>query len=32
VDCHDYAPISYGRVKQIMGTKQYVPVDHHTGR
>jgi calcineurin-like phosphoesterase family protein len=32
VDCHDYAPISYRRVKELMGAKQYVPVDHHKGR
>ena len=32
VDCHDYAPISYARVKQIMAAKRFVPVDHHTGR
>ena len=32
VDCHDYAPISYARVTEIMATKQFVPVDHHTGR
>lgn len=31
VDCHDYAPISYARVKEIMAGKRFVPVDHHTG-
>lgn len=29
VDCHDYAPISYARVKEMMATKRFVPVDHH---
>lgn len=32
VDCHDYAPISYARVKSIMATKRFVPVDHHGNR
>ncbi len=32
VDCHDYTPISYARVKEIMAGKTFVPVDHHTGR
>ncbi len=27
---HDYRPISYARVKEIMATKQWKPVDHHT--
>jgi len=29
VDCHDYAPISYNQVKQIMARKSFFPVDHH---
>lgn len=29
VDCHDYAPISYSRVKEIMASKRFVPIDHH---
>jgi len=29
VDCHDYKPISYQRVKEIMATKSFQPVDHH---
>jgi len=29
VDCHNYTPISYEEVKQIMSTKTYVPIDHH---
>jgi calcineurin-like phosphoesterase family protein len=29
VDCHDYKPISYSRVKEIMATKSFQPVDHH---
>jgi calcineurin-like phosphoesterase family protein len=32
VDCHDYHPISYTRVKEIMALKQYAPVDHHGRR
>jgi calcineurin-like phosphoesterase family protein len=32
VDCHGFAPVSYTRVKEIMAAKQFVPVDHHTGR
>lgn len=31
VDCHDYKPISYARVKEIMATKTFKPIDHHTG-
>ena len=29
VDCHDYKPISYNRVKEIMATKTFTPIDHH---
>lgn len=29
VDCHDYKPISYNRVKEIMATKTFKPIDHH---
>jgi calcineurin-like phosphoesterase family protein len=29
VDCHDYKPISYKRVKEIMAAKSFQPVDHH---
>ncbi len=29
VDCHNYTPISYDRVVEIMSNKQYKPVDHH---
>jgi calcineurin-like phosphoesterase family protein len=32
VDCHDYTPVSYARVKEIMAGKKFVPIDHHTGR
>ena len=32
VDCHDYAPVSYARVTEIMASKQFVPGDHHGGR
>jgi calcineurin-like phosphoesterase family protein len=32
VDCHDYRPISYERVKEIMATKTFAPVDHHGRR
>ena len=28
---HDYRPISYARVKEIMAQKQWQPVDHHRG-
>jgi len=31
VDCHNYYPISYQRVKEIMSKKTFVPIDHHTG-
>lgn len=29
VDCHDYKPISFEQVREIMKTKTFVPVDHH---
>jgi calcineurin-like phosphoesterase family protein len=29
VDCHTYAPVSFERVKQLMETKDFKPVDHH---
>lgn len=29
VDCHNYAPISLERVKEIMDKKDWKPVDHH---
>lgn len=29
VDCHNFTPISYEQVKQIMKTKTFKPVDHH---
>jgi calcineurin-like phosphoesterase family protein len=32
IDCHDYKPISFERVKEIMATKTYAPVDHHGAR
>lgn len=28
-DCHGFAPISYDRVKQIMATRTFKPIDHH---
>jgi calcineurin-like phosphoesterase family protein len=31
VDCHNYYPISYEKVKEIMSKKIFVPIDHHTG-
>lgn len=31
VDCHNYTPISYDQVKQIMKKKTFVPIDHHRG-
>jgi len=32
VDCHNYTPIDYARVKELMSAKTFIPVDHHTGR
>ena len=32
VDCHDFAPVSYERVREIMAAKTFVPVDHHGAR
>lgn len=29
VDSHDYFPISYEQVKQIMSKKEFKPIDHH---
>ena len=29
VDCHNYTPISYAKVKEIMLTKNFKPIDHH---
>jgi calcineurin-like phosphoesterase family protein len=29
VDCHGYTPISYNRVKEIMKTKTFKPIDRH---
>ena len=29
VDNNDFAPVSYERVREIMETKNFVPVDHH---
>lgn len=29
VDCHDYKPISFDQVGNIMDTKEYKPIDHH---
>lgn len=29
VDCHNYKPISYAQVKNIISQKNFVPVDHH---
>jgi calcineurin-like phosphoesterase family protein len=29
VDCHNYTPISYQQVKNIMAKKNFIPVDHH---
>lgn len=30
-DIHNYAPISYSEVKEIMSHKEFIPVDHHNG-
>jgi calcineurin-like phosphoesterase family protein len=32
VDCWGYTPISYERVKEVMATKKFTPIDHHTAR
>jgi len=32
VDCHGYTPISWNRVKEIMATKHWKPIDHHGGK
>ena len=32
VDCHEFTPISYERVKEIMAEKRFLPVDHHGER
>lgn len=29
VDCHDFMPVSYERVKELMSMKSFKPVDHH---
>jgi len=29
VDCHDFTPISYDYVKEVMSKKVFVPIDHH---
>lgn len=29
VDCHDFYPISFSEVKDIMSKKKYSPIDHH---
>lgn len=29
VDCHDFYPVSFERLSEIMVTKTFVPVDHH---
>jgi calcineurin-like phosphoesterase family protein len=29
VDCHNYKPISYDKVKELMSQKKYKPVDYH---
>ena len=32
VDSNAYAPVSYEMIKEIMSTKQFKPIDHHTER
>jgi len=29
VDCHDYFPISFDRVEELMKNKSFIPKDHH---
>lgn len=31
VDCHNYTPLSYSRVKEIISKKTFKPIDHHRG-
>lgn len=31
VDCHNFYPLSYDQVKEIMSKKTFVPIDHHGG-
>jgi len=30
VDCWDYYPISFEKVKEVMLKKQFQPIDHHS--
>lgn len=32
IDCHDYRPIPFNKVKQIMSKKIFKPIDHHKGK
>ncbi len=32
VDCHNFTPISFEQVKEIMSKKTFVPIDHHRGQ
>lgn len=29
VDCHDFAPIHFGKIKELMSKKTFTPIDHH---
>ena len=32
VDCHNFTPISFERVREIMNKKTFKPIDHHIGK
>ncbi len=29
VDCHNFTPVSFGQVKELMAKKNFKPLDHH---
>jgi calcineurin-like phosphoesterase family protein len=31
VDCHNYTPLSFEQIKEIMAKKKFKPIDHHQG-
>lgn len=31
VDCHNFAPITFSQVAELMAKKNFKPIDHHTG-
>lgn len=32
VDCHNYTPVSFEQISQLMSKKYWKPIDHHVGR